>query len=319
LKLLKINADKLPSNNYSYYLGVTMADLLGVALAGVFGLGFVFGMWVVLFRRELAPIERSRAVYGHAYEEILPKSRLKKARRAKIETPEENIEEENYLEEEEDSLEDIETGLKERSEWAKNNESKLNKQVLIADVEGIESSEVSDEETDEFAERLAREGAKTGDVQVSLIWNNYNDLDLHVVCPSGERIFFDNRNSKCGGELDVDMNVKPASRKPVENVYWPENKAPRGTYKVYIHHYAKHNKGFRSNKDPTEFKILVNMEGSKKEFKGEISNGEPLRLVAEFTLAEKDGDFQNTPKVEIDDSLLDDFAENSEDLTDDIL
>ena len=54
-----------------------MADLFGVALAGVFGIGFVFGMWVVLFRRELAPLERSRAVYGHAYEEILPKSRLK--------------------------------------------------------------------------------------------------------------------------------------------------------------------------------------------------------------------------------------------------
>ena len=41
-----------------------MADVIGVALAGIFGLGFVFGMWVVLFRRELAPIERSRAVYG---------------------------------------------------------------------------------------------------------------------------------------------------------------------------------------------------------------------------------------------------------------
>ena len=69
-----------------------MADVIGVAIAGIFGIGFVFGMWVVLFRRELAPIERSRAVYGHAYEEILPRSRLKKARRAKIENESENIE-----------------------------------------------------------------------------------------------------------------------------------------------------------------------------------------------------------------------------------
>ena len=301
-----------------------MADLFGVALAGIFGIGFVFGMWVVLFRRELAPLERSRAVYGHAYEEILPKSRLKKVRSMQPPSESETIEEE-FVDDYEETQEEIDSGLRERTQWAKSNEDELKEQVQVANIEGIESSEISDEAEDEFAERLAREGAKTGDVQISLIWNNYNDLDLHVVCPSGERIFFDNRNSKCGGELDVDMNVKPASRKPVENVYWPEGKAPRGTYKVYIHHYAKHNKGFRSNKDPTEFRLLVDMEGTKKEFKGEISNGEPLRLVAEFTLAEKDEISPpppNSKSVEIDDSLLDEFDDENdseENLTDDIL
>ena len=301
-----------------------MADLFGVALAGVFGIGFVFGMWVVLFRRELAPLERSRAVYGHAYEEILPKSRLKKVRSMQPPSESETIEEE-FVDDYEETQEEIDSGLRERTQWAKSNEDELKEQVQVANIEGIEASEISDEAEDEFAERLAREGAKTGDVQISLIWNNYNDLDLHVVCPSGERIFFDNRNSKCGGELDVDMNVKPASRKPVENVYWPEGKAPRGTYKVYIHHYAKHNKGFRSNKDPTEFRLLVDMEGTKKEFKGEISNGEPLRLVAEFTLTEKDEISPpppNSKSVEIDDSLLDEFDDENdseENLTDDIL
>lgn len=299
-----------------------MADVIGVALAGIFGLGFVFGMWVVLFRRELAPIERSRAVYGHAYEEILPRSRLKKVRNMQPANELETSEEE-FIDDYEETQEEIDSGLRERREWAKNNENELKEQVQVANIEGIEAAELSDEVEDEFAERLAREGAKTGDVQISLIWNNYNDLDLHVVCPSGERIFFDNRNSKCGGELDVDMNVKPASRKPVENVYWPEGKAPRGTYKVYIHHYAKHNKGFRSNKDPTEFRLLVDMEGTKKEFKGDISNGEPLRLVAEFTLAEKDvisPPPPNSKSLDIDDSLLDEFEDDSEEnLTDDIL
>lgn len=302
-----------------------MADVIGVALAGIFGLGFVFGMWVVLFRRELAPIERSRAVYGHAYEEILPRSRLKKVRNMQPVNDTETPENEEYIDDYEETQEEIDTGLRERTQWAKNNEDQLKEQVQVANIEGIEASEISNEAEDEFAERLAREGAKTGDVQISLIWNNYNDLDLHVVCPSGERIFFDNRNSKCGGELDVDMNVKPASRKPVENIYWPENKAPRGTYKVYIHHYAKHNKGFRSNKDPTEFRLLVDMEGTKKEFKGEISNGEPLRLVAEFTLSEKDildSPPPNSKSLDIDDSLLDEFENeeaSEENLTDDIL
>ena len=77
----------------------------------------------------------------------------------------------------------------------------------------------------ELRSRLEREGAKSSDVQISLMWNNYNDLDLHVVCPSGERIHGGNRESACGGELDVDANVRPETKKPVENVVWPEGKA----------------------------------------------------------------------------------------------
>ncbi|MDR3138436.1 MAG: VWA domain-containing protein, partial [Treponema sp.] len=35
----------------------------------------------------------------------------------------------------------------------------------------------------EFSSRLARAGAQSGDIRVSLIWNNRNDLDIHVVNP----------------------------------------------------------------------------------------------------------------------------------------
>src|SRR5687767_6359581 len=40
----------------------------------------------------------------------------------------------------------------------------------------------------EFQDRLKAAGAQTGDIQISLIWFNSNDLDLHCVDPSGFEI-----------------------------------------------------------------------------------------------------------------------------------
>jgi len=136
----------------------------------------------------------------------------------------------------------------------------------------------------EFRNRLEREGAQTGDVQVSLIWNNYNDLDLHVICPHGEEIYFGARESECGGELDVDMNVSPTSEEPVENVYWPSGGAAQGHYKVCVHHYRNHSRP--GCKDPTHFKVAIKMGGLMEEFSDKISYGEQ-KLIHEFDLDNK--------------------------------
>lgn len=65
---------------------------------------------------------------------------------------------------------------------------------------------------EELQKRLDRELAKTGDIQVSLMWNNVNDLDLHCAGPDGARIFHNLRKSPTGGELDVDMNAREEIR-----------------------------------------------------------------------------------------------------------
>ena len=122
----------------------------------------------------------------------------------------------------------------------------------------------SEEAEQELVERLEREGAKSSEVQVSLMWDNYNDLDLHVLCPSGERIHGGNKVSECGGELDVDANVRPETKKPVENIVWPDFQAPPGEYKVYVHHYKKHKK--RRSKDPTKYRVVVNAGGELKHY-----------------------------------------------------
>ena len=147
----------------------------------------------------------------------------------------------------------------------------------------VEAVDVDDKTKKDLEERLNREGAKTGEVQISLMWNDRNDLDLHVLCPSGERIHGGNKVSKCGGELDVDMNVRAESKRPVENVFWEEN-APAGEYKAFIHFYKHHKK--RRTRTSTTYKLVVNAGGEIKEYSDSITFGEPIKLVAQFTMPE---------------------------------
>ena len=161
----------------------------------------------------------------------------------------------------------------------------------------LEAQEVDDETTAELRARLEAAGGRIGDVNVSLMWNNYNDLDLHVVCPSGERLHGGNRTSACHGELDVDANVKPESKKPVENVVWDIGNAPNGTYRVYVHHYKKHKK--RGTKDPTEFKVIVNAGGTFTEYNSELSNGDPIMLVTDFEMRERTPEEEEAYQAEL--------------------
>lgn len=60
---------------------------------------------------------------------------------------------------------------------------------------------------DQVDNRLLTAGANTGgDLEVSLAWNSYTDLDLQLGEPSGDRVDARNPHSRGGGEQDVDMN-----------------------------------------------------------------------------------------------------------------
>ena len=169
-----------------------------------------------------------------------------------------------------------------QAELAAAEEQRLAEIRAAAEKEALERRKAASRALDELRARLEREGARSSDVQVSLMWNNYNDLDLHVVCPSGERIHGGNRKSACGGELDVDANVRPDSRKPIENVVWPEGEAPAGTYQVFVHYYKKHKK--RRSKDPTKFQVIANAYGDLMEYTGELTFGEEIQLVCTFNV-----------------------------------
>ncbi len=79
-----------------------------------------------------------------------------------------------------------------------------------------------------------------GDVRVTLAWQGGSDLDLHVVDPSGEEIYYDNPTSETGGVLDTSTGptCEDGSTTNVENVYWPAGTAPAGSYRVLVNYVA---------------------------------------------------------------------------------
>ena len=89
--------------------------------------------------------------------------------------------------------------------------------------------------------RLKLAGAKTGDVQIYICWNNLNDIDLwveYIGQTSTDGIGWNNRYAS-GGYLDIDANMVPNTTKPVENIFWEFGNAPKGTYNVYLHYYKQ--------------------------------------------------------------------------------
>ncbi len=88
----------------------------------------------------------------------------------------------------------------------------------------------------------------SGDIQVLLKWNNYNDLDLIVTDPNGDAVWYKNPRVSSGGQLQIDMNVEyPDNDQPFENIYWPAQSAQSGTYNVYVLDFKNHQGGIQNN------------------------------------------------------------------------
>ena len=177
--------------------------------------------------------------------------------------------------------------VEQRRHWIDSHALPLVQHAALVSEEHIGSGIVAVEEGEEqevnIDERLQREGGESGVVQISLAWDDYNDLDLHVFTPSGERIYFNNKMSDCDGILDVDMNVRPVSNTPVENVVWKEL-APLGTYKIGVHFYKHHRK--RRTKKRCKFRLRVITHGKIKEYAGQMKYGQAMQMVTSFTLSE---------------------------------
>jgi len=109
-----------------------------------------------------------------------------------------------------------------------------------------------------------------GDIQITLIWDNTSDLDLYLIDPFGEEISNRNRVSASGGVLDFD-NINGYGP---ENIYWPESNAPKGTYRVYVFHYAWWDQPRSAN-----FILLITVPGKITKFTGTSYFNEMIHII----------------------------------------
>jgi len=80
----------------------------------------------------------------------------------------------------------------------------------------------------------------TGKLQVSLSWDQLNDLDLHLVEPNGQEIYYGNSLSSNLGELDLDSNAAcDLDYVNNENITYSENAVvENGEYIVRVDFWA---------------------------------------------------------------------------------
>lgn len=121
------------------------------------------------------------------------------------------------------------------------------------------------EVADSIKERVKTAGGNVdGFLRVSLAWHNNDDLDLSLVDPLHNHVYFNNRRSSTGATLDIDMNgmdgIDP-NRRPVENIFFgDESKLRDGMYEFHVTNYCQ-----RETSD-VGFEIEVDYKGQTKRF-----------------------------------------------------
>lgn len=150
--------------------------------------------------------------------------------------------------------------------------SEASQQVRAVVVDVITGNEISEPVYFDASTQVA-------DITIRLDWNKHSgntDIDLHVVDPSGEEIYYRHMNSASGGWLDRDDTVGPGP----EHIRWEE--APAGTYKIYVHYYPNND----PDKSIVSYKVSVTAAGVTYQPKtGSISYNETVP-VGQFTIGE---------------------------------
>lgn len=145
----------------------------------------------------------------------------------------------------------------------------------------------------EIRKRVEEAGGRYegNDIRCSLIWENYTDLDLHCKFKSTyhgsgtQRIYYGNK-SNFGGRLDVDRNVHPETKTPVENIRFETGRASNGHYKFEVNNYTN-----RSDYQGNPFKVELEVNGNIYSYQGDLRTSGGTETAFEFDYV--DGNITN--------------------------
>ncbi len=100
-----------------------------------------------------------------------------------------------------------------------------------------------------------------GDITVNLQWHSTDDLDLMIIDPCDNQVYYKHKKDICNngtGYLDLDANANKDSltTEPQENIFWKNPCA--GTYKIFVYFYKKRNNG------NVPFKLTMLLKNKRK-------------------------------------------------------
>ena len=159
-----------------------------------------------------------------------------------------------------------------------------------------EQNNLTNEQIDQ---RINSNGAGVGPITVTLVWQTYDDLDLHVITPDGSRIYYNHKTAQ-GGTLDVDRNAhdNDLTDQPIENIVFPD--PVNGHYKIYVRDYYDRTSGYS-----THYQVKVRIGETEKMFEGDIDITNTEVFVFEFDYnGHVEGGNDTDPRSNFDETLV---------------
>ena len=117
---------------------------------------------------------------------------------------------------------------------------------------------------------------ESGDLRINLQWYCKTDLDLHVIDPCGNEIYFSKRKATCNGGtgiLDLDANALiGTTSRPQENIYWL--KPSPGTYTIKVVCF----KWRERTQNPISYNISIVDKNGRVDKRGTIARGQSITV-----------------------------------------